>query len=558
MIGANLDVNKLTFSIYAPYIEKLEISISSLGKYELEKDDLGYFRGAIDNVREGMEYKLILDEKDTIPDPLSKFQPHGVYGSSAIIPQNFNIPEINRLKLEDLIIYEIHVGTFSQRGDFKGVIEKLDYLKDLGVTAIEIMPIAQFPGNKDWGYDGTFLFAVQNTYGGPYGFAELVSEAHKRNIGVILDVVYNHVGPEGNFLVKLGPYFSNKYNTPWGPTFNFDDRGSDGVREMVLDNVKYWLDVFKVDALRLDAVHAIIDTSPKHILQEIAEVVHERNRLVIAESDLNDPKIIRQDCGYNIDAQWNDDFHHSIHAYITGEKHTYYMDYGSIDDVKKAFTDVFVFDGRYSRYRRKTHGALVGDLSRCKFVVYIQNHDQVGNRGNGERLSVITDKETYLIASTLYLLSPYIPLIFMGEEYFERNPFLFFSDFSDPQLIKGVREGRLKDNGQTIDPQSDEAFFKSRLSWNIDKEVLNYYRKLIEIRKRFLPKCKRPAKVDVNSRWISIKNEKILIIASFSENKIRTDYEGEILIGINFPSKILKGSEIKVSKGVGVYLLYEK
>ena len=553
MIGAVLSESKLSYRVYAPYVESLELDFKGLGRFKAERDELGYFSLEVDGVKEGQEYKLILNGKEEIPDPLSKYQPYGVHGNSAVVDTRFDIPEINAPKLEDLIIYEIHVGTFSERGDFQGVIEKLDYLKDLGVTAIEIMPIAQFPGKRDWGYNGVYLFAVQNTYGGPKGFAELVKEAHRRNIAVILDVVYNHVGPEGNYLIKLGPYFSTKYNTPWGLTFNFDDRGSDAVRELVIENVKYWFDVFKVDGLRLDAVHAIFDSSPKHILQEIAEVAHQRNKIVIAESDLNDPKIVRNECGYGIDAQWTDDFHHAIHAYITGERSGYYMDFGSIRDIEKAFRDVFVYDGKYSKFRGKTHGAPVGDLSRCKFVVYIQNHDQVGNRGNGERLSTLVDKTTYLIAATLYMLSPYIPMVFMGEEYFETNPFLYFSDFSDPQLIKGVREGRLKDYGQTVDPQSEEAFLKSKLSWKIDEEVLDYYKRLIEIRKKYLIKCRKPDEVASGENWIKVRIGELLTVASFSVAEIEFGRRGELLVGVNFP-KTVEG-KVKLTKGVGVYLL---
>ncbi|BCU66861.1 malto-oligosyltrehalose trehalohydrolase [Sulfolobales archaeon HS-7] len=553
MIGTSLHKDKLVFKVYAPYIKKLQLNLLNVGKYEAEKDDNGNFTISVDNVSEGQEYNLVLDNNQITPDPLSRYQPYGVHGNSTVINTDFDIPEINRLRVEDLIIYEIHVGTFSSRGDFRGIIEKLDYLKDLGVTAIEIMPIAQFPGERDWGYDGTYLFAVQNTYGGPKGLAELVKEAHKRNLGVILDVVYNHVGPEGNYLIKLGPYFSEKYRTPWGLTFNFDDRGSDEVRKLVIDNVKYWLDVFKVDGLRLDAVHAIFDMSPKHILQEIAETVHNRNKIVIAESDLNDPKIVREDCGYGIDMQWVDDFHHSVHAYVTKERSGYYSDFGTIKEVEKSFKDVFVYNGKFSKYRGKTHGAPVGDLPRCKFTVYIQNHDQVGNRGDGERLSVLVDKESYLIASALYILSPYIPMLFMGEEYFEANPFLFFSDFSDPQLIKGVREGRLKENGQTTDPQSPEAFQKSKLSWNIDKDVLHFYKKLIEIRRNYLIKCKKPDYVESGTDWITIKIPNLLIIASFRDNSIEAREDGSLLLGINFPERIQTHGQIKICKGIGVY-----
>ncbi|MFP3200988.1 MAG: malto-oligosyltrehalose trehalohydrolase [Sulfolobus sp.] len=546
--------NTVSFKIWAPYINELEIKIHNKGIFKAEKDERGYFYTEIKNVKEGELYTLLLNGKEEIPDPTSKSQPLGVHGPSQIINLNFEISELGKVNLKDLIIYELHVGTFTQKGNFYGVIEKLDYLKELGVNAIELMPISQFPGRKDWGYDGVFLYAVQSTYGGAKGLAKLVDEAHKREIAVILDVVYNHIGPEGNYLAKLGPYFSQKYKTPWGLTFNFDDYGSDEVRKFILENVRYWFEVFKIDGLRLDAVHAIFDMSPKHILEEISELAHSLGKFVIAESDLNDPKIVREDCGYKIDAQWVDDFHHSIHAYVTKEKSGYYIDYGSLSDIEKAFKDIFVYDGRYSKFRGKTHGAKVGNISRSKFVVYIQNHDQVGNRGNGERLSQLVDKTTYLISATLYLLSPYIPMIFMGEEYFERKPFLFFSDFSDENLIKGVREGRLKENGQTIDPQSDDAYNLSKLSWQIDVEVFDYYKKLIKIRKEYNISGKIPITKIFNSSII-IQYDKISLVTSFSDDFINIDFNGKLILGINFPNLIRKGENIKTKKGVGVYEL---
>lgn len=520
----------------------------------MEKNDEGFFEVEIDDIEENLTYSYIIEDKREIPDPASRYQPLGVHDKSQLIRTDYQILDLGKVKIEDLIIYELHVGTFSQEGNFKGVIEKLDYLKDLGITGIELMPVAQFPGNRDWGYDGVFLYAVQNTYGGPWELAKLVNEAHKRGIAVILDVVYNHIGPEGNYLLGLGPYFSDRYKTPWGLTFNFDDRGCDQVRKFILENVEYWFKTFKIDGLRLDAVHAIFDNSPKHILQEIAEKAHQLGKFVIAESDLNDPKIVKDDCGYKIDAQWVDDFHHAVHAFITKEKDYYYQDFGRIEDIEKTFKDVFVYDGKYSRYRGRTHGAPVGDLPPRKFVVFIQNHDQVGNRGNGERLSILTDKTTYLMAATLYILSPYIPLIFMGEEYYETNPFFFFSDFSDPVLIKGVREGRLKENNQMIDPQSEEAFLKSKLSWKIDEEVLDYYKQLINIRKRY-NNCKRVKEVRREGNCITLIMEKIGIIASFDDIVINSKITGNLLIGIGFPKKLKKDELIKVNRGVGVYQL---
>ncbi|MEM0068778.1 MAG: malto-oligosyltrehalose trehalohydrolase, partial [Saccharolobus sp.] len=379
------DNNEVTFTLWAPYQKEVKLKILGKGIYEMEKDDRGYFKATV-KAHINDKYKYILDNGLEVPDPASRYQPEGVHGYSEIVDPNFNWEDWNwkGISRKDLIIYEIHVGTFSQEGTFDGVIKKLDYLKELGVTAIELMPVAQFPGRKDWGYNGVYLYAVQNSYGGPIGLKRLVNEAHKKGLGVILDVVYNHVGPEGNYMVYLGPYFSSKYTTPWGLTFNYDDSYSDEVRKFILENVEYWFNEFHIDGLRLDAIHAIIDMSPKHILEEIVEIGHKYGKIIIAESDLNDPKILTE---YKIDAQWSDDFHHSIHAYLTGERNSYYADFGSLDDIVKAYKDVFVYDGRYSKFRKKTHGKPVpASLDGCRFVVYIQNHDQVGNRGKGERL----------------------------------------------------------------------------------------------------------------------------------------------------------------------------
>ncbi|BFH74164.1 malto-oligosyltrehalose trehalohydrolase [Sulfurisphaera javensis] len=549
-----LDNEEVEFTLWAPYQSEVFLLING-NKYKMEKDEKGYFTATV-KAKEGDKYSF-LTNKGEIPDPASRYQPEGVHGKSQLVSLQYNWDSKDvKIDPKNLIIYEIHVGTFTKEGTFYSAIEKFDYLVDLGVTAVEVMPVFQFPGKKDWGYDGVYLYAVQNSYGGPYAFMKFTDEAHKRGLSVILDVVYNHVGPEGNYMTILGPYFSSRYKTPWGLTFNFDDAYSDEVRKFVLENVRFWLEIFHVDGLRLDAVHAIYDFSPKHILEEISEIAHSLGKFVIAESDLNDPKIIRKECGYNIDAQWVDDFHHSIHAYITGEKNGYYSDYGSLDDIVKAYTDVFVYDGKYSNFRKKTHGMPVGNLDACKFVVYIQNHDQVGNRGNGERISLLVDKESYKIASALYILSPFIPMIFMGEEYYEKNPFLFFSDFSDPTLIKGVREGRLRENGQTIDPQSDEAFEKSKLSWNIDIEILEYYKKLINIRKEFGNKCSRNVKVNKGENWLSIVMEKIMLLVSFANTELVSPAKGNLILSTtNFPAKVGKGQKITVNKGVGVYLI---
>nr|3VGG_A Chain A, Malto-oligosyltrehalose trehalohydrolase [Saccharolobus solfataricus]3VGH_A Chain A, Malto-oligosyltrehalose trehalohydrolase [Saccharolobus solfataricus] len=553
-----IDGNEVIFTLWAPYQKSVKLKVLEKGLYEMERDEKGYFTITLNNVKVRDRYKYVLDDASEIPDPASRYQPEGVHGPSQIIQESKEFNNETFLKKEDLIIYEIHVGTFTPEGTFEGVIRKLDYLKDLGITAIEIMPIAQFPGKRDWGYDGVYLYAVQNSYGGPEGFRKLVDEAHKKGLGVILDVVYNHVGPEGNYMVKLGPYFSQKYKTPWGLTFNFDDAESDEVRKFILENVEYWIKEYNVDGFRLDAVHAIIDTSPKHILEEIADVVHKYNRIVIAQSDLNDPRVVnpKEKCGYNIDAQWVDDFHHSIHAYLTGERQGYYTDFGNLDDIVKSYKDVFVYDGKYSNFRRKTHGEPVGELDGCNFVVYIQNHDQVGNRGKGERIIKLVDRESYKIAAALYLLSPYIPMIFMGEEYGEENPFYFFSDFSDSKLIQGVREGRKKENGQDTDPQDESTFNASKLSWKIDEEIFSFYKILIKMRKELSIACDRRVNVVNGENWLIIKGREYFSLYVFSKSSIEVKYSGTLLLSSNnsFPQHIEEG-KYEFDKGFALYKL---
>lgn len=558
--GYRLDRNAATFNLWAPYQRNVKLKILNKGIYEMERDEKGYFTITLNNVKVGDRYKYILDDASEVPDPASRYQPEGVHGHSEIISLDFKGDDENgvKVKREDLIIYELHTSTFTSEGTFEGVIKKLDYLKELGVTAIEIMPIAQFPGKKDWGYDGVYLYAVQNSYGGPIGFRNLVNEAHKLGLAIILDVVYNHVGPEGNYMAKLGPYFSEKYKTPWGLAFNFDDAGSDEVRKFILENVEYWINEFHVDGFRLDAVHAIIDNSPKHILEDIADVVHKYGKIVITESDLNDPRVVnpKEKCGYNTDAQWVDDFHHAIHAFLTGERQGYYSDFGSLDDIVKSSKEVFVYDGKYSNFRRKTHGKPIGDLDGCKFVVYIQNHDQVGNRGGGERLIKLVDKESYKIAAALYMLSPYIPMIFMGEEYGEENPFYYFSDFSDPKLIQGVREGRKRDNGQETDPQSDSTFNASKLSWKVNDDIFSFYKTLIKIRKEYGLACNRKLTVENGNHWLTVKGNGYLVVYVFSQSIIEMKYRGTLVLSSNnsFPSQIAE-NKYKLEKGFALYKL---
>ncbi|MUM64252.1 malto-oligosyltrehalose trehalohydrolase [Acidianus infernus] len=554
-IGANFDGKSTFFRVWAPYHKEVFLVLYKDGereviKMELEDEERGYFSVEVDNAKPGDMYTYMLGGKE-YPDPASRFQPEGVHGKSQIIG-DFSWEDGDWKGIDFPLIYELHVGAFG--GDFEGVKRKLDYLKELGVTAIELMPVHQFAGNRNWGYDGVLLYAVQNSYGGPQKLKELVNEAHKKGLGVILDVVYNHVGPEGNYLSVFGPYFSTRYKTPWGPIFNFDEAYSDEVRHYVVQNAVYWIKEYHIDGLRLDAVHSIFDNSPKHILEEIRDAVKEANpkALLIAESDLNDPRIIlpKDKCGYCIDAQWSDDFHHSLHALLTGERDSYYSDFGEITQLAKAIKDVFVYDGVYSRFRKKTHGRPVGNLPGNKFVVYAQNHDQVGNRKDGKRLISLVGEKA-LIAPFLYILSPYIPMIFMGEEYGETNPFLFFTDFSDPEIIKGLREGRKKELGEYYyDPQDYSTFEKSKLSWKINEKILFLYKELIRLRKELFNDFSRDVDIRIeDNKCIIIKRkEKYLVIACFGETHLDVKAKSIITTG-GMPSS-LPG---KVSIGAGVY-----
>ncbi len=447
------------------------------------------------------------------------------------------------IPLEKYVIYELHVGTFSREGTFEGVIRHLDRLFELGITAIEIMPVAQFPGSRNWGYDGVFPFAVQNSYGGPHGLKSLVNACHERDIAVVLDVVYNHLGPEGNYLPKFGPYFTSRYKTPWGSAVNYDDAGSDEVRSYFIENALRWISEFHIDALRLDAVHTILDHSAYHILEELTDVVHRRgtelNRRVhvIAESDLNDVRLIR--CvhigGYGLDSQWNDDFHHSLHALLTNETHGYYRDFGNFQEMAQAYADAFVYSGRYSISRKRRHGNSARGMEGVQFVVYSKNHDHIGNRMMGERLSSLVNFERLKLAAATVLLSPYVPMIFMGDEYAETAPFQYFVSHSDPELVKAVRQGRKHEfadcgwEGEPPDPQSEETFQRSKLDHEKSRSGQNqvmwkFHQELLRLRRSVPTLCALDkTRMDV----IALDRHQVLVVR-------RWDNTEELLIALCF------------------------
>jgi maltooligosyltrehalose trehalohydrolase len=461
----------------------------------------GYFRARVPALPGGARYLYELDGSVRRPDPASSFQPEGVHGPSAFVDHAafpWTDAGWENLPLAQYIMYELHVGTFTPEGTFDAIVSRLDYLRALGVNAIELMPVAQFPGERNWGYDGTYPYAVQSSYGGPRGLKRLVDACHGAGIAVVLDVVYNHFGPEGNYVWEYGPYFTESYRTPWGWAINYDGPGSDGVRNYVVENVLHWAENYHIDALRIDAIHGIFDLGAKHILREIGEETArlKRTMYVVPESDLNDVRVItpRSHGGHGLDAQWNDDFHHALHTLLTGERTGYYMDFGGFGDLAKALRDGFAIDGGYSPYRDRRHGSSSKGRRADQFVVFSQNHDQVGNRAWGDRLTALLDPARLKLAAGVTLLSPFIPLLFMGEEYAERAPFQYFTSHSDPSLKEAVREGRKREFqafgwSEVPDPQDEATFLRSKIDTGahlagVNAEVFAFYRQLIALRKK--------------------------------------------------------------------------
>ncbi len=521
------------FSVWAPRVETAHVIVLGAGgrsEHILDRQPGGVFETTVPGVGAGTDYFYRLDGERDRPDPVSRHQPAGVHGPSRTVdPTTYQWSDSGWQGVDtaDLLIYELHVGAFTAEGTFDALAERLPYLRELGVTAIELMPVAEFPGRRNWGYDGVHPYAPQSGYGGPEGLRRLVDAAHREELAVFLDVVYNHLGPEGNYLGEYGPYFTDRYGTPWGDAVNFDGPESDEVRRYFIDNALYWVTEFHIDGLRLDAVQMIFDFSAFHILDELAEAVHReaassgRRIQVIAESDLNDPRLVRRRDlgGYGLDGMWNDDFHHAVHTALTGEQNGYYLDFGGIEPVARSLSDRFVLSGHYSAYRRRRHGAPATDVPADRFVVFTQNHDQVGNRAAGERLGHLVGPDELKLAAALLLLSPYVPLLFMGEEYGEANPFQYFVDHGNPALLEAVREGRRREfaafgwTQEVPDPASDETFRRctlepERAERPPHSQVALLYRDLIGLRKS--ERSLRPAQSSFNidfddeAGWLTI------------------------------------------------------
>ncbi len=500
------------FRVWAPRAEQVEVVLAGGRRTAMasagERHGRGWVAVEVDDAGEGTDYGFSLDGGPVRADPRSAWQPAGPEGLSRVVDHDsfrWSDRSWRGFSLPSAVLYELHVGTFSPDGTFAGVAGRIDHLIDLGVTALELMPVAEFAGERGWGYDGVNLFAPHHRYGGPDGLKRLVDACHARGLGVIVDVVYNHLGPSGNYLGEFGPYFTDRYRIPWGQAVNFDGPGSDEVRRFVVDNAVHWLVDYHCDGLRLDAVHAIFDASATHILEQLASEVAAVSaasgwrRWLIAESDLNDPRLVRDrgSGGYGLDAQWADDFHHSLHALVTGERDGCYRDFGSLDDLGTAVRSAYVYAGRYSPYRDRSHGRPADGVPGSSFVGYAQNHDHVGNRAEGDRLAARLSPGRLEAVAAVVLTAPFVPMLFQGEEWAASTPFAYFTDHGDPSLREAVRAGRRAefasfgwDPDQVPDPQDPATFGRSRLDWSEaagspHREMLAWYRRLIQLRRDY-------------------------------------------------------------------------
>jgi maltooligosyltrehalose trehalohydrolase len=600
-LGAHLTdpaTGRCEFTVWAPLVENVSVDIlqipgggpekaatdatagdgkacqgnrEPIQRLPMAQDDWGYWQAIAQNIPAGTHYRYHLESANSPaaawPDPASHYQPAGVHGPSAVVDHSdydWQDGQWEGVALADYIIYELHIGTFTPEGTFEAAIARLPDLVDLGITVIEVMPVAQCPGDRNWGYDGVYPFAVQSNYGGPTGLKQFVDACHQHGLAVMLDVVYNHFGPEGNYTGKFGPYTTDHYHSLWGDAINFDNAYAPGVRHYFIENALHWLRDYHIDALRLDAVQAIYDFGAKHFLLSLSEAVktfanaHNRRAYLIAESDLNDPRLLHTQAqgGFELNAQWSDDFHHALHAQLTGESIDYYSDFTRLEDLAAALQNRFVYAGQYSQFRHRDHGRPATDLSSERFVVCSQNHDQVGNRIAGDRLSCLLSFEGQKLAAGAVILSPYLPLLFMGEEYGETAPFFYFVDHSDQALLESIRVGRQEEfkamhkEGTPMDAACPETFNRCILSWpeallsrkvdtfgnaiapkdaprnpqprNSQMVLRSYYQRLIQVRKAC--KINRPAQHSELTAWV--KGDLLYYYRSYQE--------GDLLCIMNF------------------------
>lgn len=550
-------------SVWAPSAGQVTLHLAG-EQLSMRRDSQGWWHGPETAARPGTRYGFSLDGSPPLPDPRSAYQPDGPHGLSETVDHDA-FPWTDRnwrgVPLPGSILYEVHIGTFTEEGTFDAAVEKLPHLVELGVDAIEIMPVAEFPGDRGWGYDGVDLFAPHHSYGGPEGLKRLVDACHQHGLGVVMDVVYNHLGPDGNYLPRFGPYFSDRHETIWGAAVNFDGPGSEEVRRYVIDNATMWLRDYHCDGLRLDAVHSIVDRSAIHILEEMGAEVEalatqlQRPLFLIAESDRNDPRLIRdRDAGgYGLDAVWADGWHHAVHSTLTGESEGYYEDYDDWGSLVKALRQAWVYDGVWSGYRQRRHGASPEGLIGHRFVVATQNHDQVGNRAQGKRSSLLMSPGRLKVAAALLLTSPFTPMLFQGEEWGAGTPFQYFTDHQDPELGRAVSSGRraeFEDFGWepciVPDPQDRDTFLRSRLDWgelgdDDHGEILAWYRRLIELR-RAMPELADPrpdsidASADPKSAILTVRRGSIAIAVNLGSRPAHLDVApGADLIAASSP-----------------------
>ena len=534
-LGARrLDDARAEFRVWAPRAGEIALELDG-ARYALSTAGYGVHETVLETPS-GVDYRYVVDGQP-LPDPCTRWQPEGLRGPSRLFDARALPGAIDGFvpaPPHDLVVYELHVGTFSAAGTFTGAIEHLDALAELGVTAIEIMPVAEFPGARGWGYDGVYISASQSSYGGPAAFAELIAAAHARGLAVILDVVYNHLGASGvTAMEAFGPYFTGKYETPWGKAINYDDADCDPVREWVCQSAEGWVREFGVDGLRLDAIHAIFDSSAEHIVAAVARRVHDidPDTYVIAESGLNDPRVMRprERGGYNCDAAWADDFHHALRTLITGERDGYYADFGRVAQLAKAFHRPHVDDGGYSEFRRRRFGAPAEDVAPERFVVFSQDHDQVGNRAYGDRMPAAARP----LAAFCTLVSPFIPMLFMGEEYGELAPFQFFSDHIDEEIAIATREGRRAEfasfaafGGEIPDPEDPATFQRSKLTRSVDQGLARLYRELLVVRRR-LPRGEADEiSYNESARWLRARRGPYEIFCNFGSGPVQIPCQG--------------------------------
>jgi maltooligosyltrehalose trehalohydrolase len=547
-----------TFWAWAPLAKNLEVEIAGK-RYPMGRRDRGWWSGKAE-AGPGADYAFVVNgEWPAVPDPRSEWQPQGVHGPSRLLDHRsflWTDATWHAPSLASALIYELHVGTFTPEGTLDSAISKLDYLRDLGVTHIEVLPLASFSGSRGWGYDGVSLYAPQESYGGPEAVKRFVNAAHEKGIAVLIDVVYNHFGPAGNYTGKFGPYIVDSHHTPWGGAVNFEAEGSAEARRFFIDNALMWLREYHFDGLRLDAVHAFIDRSAIHILEELADEVRAlsgitgQNYVVIAESDLNNPQVVKgkEAGGFGLDAQWSDDFHHALWVVLTGERSGYYEDFHGMADLATALREVFVYQGQYSAHRGRRHGRPVVGLPGYRFLGYIQNHDQIGNRARGERLSHLVDPGRVKIAAAVVLLSPFVPMLFQGEEFAASAPFQYFTDH-DKELGRLVSEGRKRefaafgwDPAQIPDPQDESTFLRSKLNWNElsepgHAEILGWYKRLIQLRRERLSLINGnltavQVRYDEAAGWFAMRRGEIELVFNVGSAGVTIDAsaEGRILL----------------------------